>query len=624
MSPRHSIKVVFPLSKRRYEGEVPLSQSRFQLNSNSWVWKALRHEADRSAVQRSQASEVRAVVGALERCIQSPTWLVLARKATPTLDDVLCAYRAIEETVATVTSWNANTKHSTSLRTRALLTRYLKASRFPKADSVRTLFKSRLLYDPTQRRKLISDGPVTNPDGTTTPPIAALPHRNIAELQAQTEAALSAVLDQIEGVCSHVFDKVDRARAEVAIMLTEPVDEELLLRLADLHSRRKVLQTVPDWLRSHDVADVARVYVRCFQAPGPDGTPLFQLRGREIDTYLRSRLGFRSLNTKLICFPLGIGIEVLVACMLALQKETAWNYSVVLEMSDDMITGSAPDLVLNSFKTRVGKAAPTVYLTNKSETALRAIAFLRWRLQCMKDRGWVDQDERRLWLNDAEARHGRAETFVGWDGALRDFQTRYKLPIFSLEQMRVQTLALTGERGGINAQKQRAGHDSLNTTHGYIQQLLLRRRNSAINLEFQRRVEEQVIYQDSSAPTTGNSHLLMPIGDGTSCANPHDPPEDKYLNEGVCTAKHCHQGDGCTNRRIVIDELRVEEALRFETYYRANWGRLLDENRAAFDAYHLPTMVFNACLVEVLEKGPYAHVVRDVRRQLDEETGDGQ
>jgi hypothetical protein len=262
-----------------------------------------------------------------------------------------------------------------------------------------------------------------------------------------------------------------------------------------------------------------------------------------------------------------------------------------------------------------------VDIVNHATAGARALAFLTRQLDAMKRLRWVPPDEERLWLYPYAARSGRLRQVIGWGSALSFFCREHRLPRFSFEQMRVQTLtAESVQDGGLRSALEAAGHKSLRTLSTYIDQLLARRLNSSINLEFQRRVEAEIVYSmepDSSLPYARS--MLYPIGDGASCADPRNPPFSEYLEQGVCDGRRCHAGSGCPNVRLVINAERAEEVVRLSTYYRRNWARLIDQNRDTFLKQHLPNLTFNMALLGVLERGPHAHLVRDLHQKIERE-----
>jgi hypothetical protein len=316
----------------------------------------------------------------------------------------------------------------------------------------------------------------------------------------------------------------------------------------------------------------------------------------------------------------------MLASLLCLQKDTAWNNNSVLELDLDGIVIRDDTIEIQGYKSRVGKETPLVILDSEHATSIRAISFLIARLDLMKKWGLVAPSEKRLWLNATSMRttaERRPVPYVGWGSALKPFQAKWKLPKFSFEQVRVQASVLIGIAGGIEAMRRQQHHGSINSTARYFDQPLTRRINAASNLEFQRRVEQQFIKVVDIHRRPDGSSMLLPIGDGTSCIDPGRPPFDDYLDGDMCAGTHCHSNQGCPNNRFIVDRERIEEAARTERYYQANWARLLDENESAFAEYHLPSMAFNKCLLEVLVRGPFGHVVRAIRADLTEEEKHG-
>jgi hypothetical protein len=620
------INTVFKLHQKEYDKAIPIRIGDLGVPETSWVWLACVHEAERSQAKRSQHSEARAVVEVLLGLSTTQAWLEVAalKLQDVQIENVMQAFRIVELHIAQRAQWAGNTKHSHSLRTRALLTRYLTAAQFKKVTLLRSIFKSGLPPDRSKHRQLISDQPIQDGEKVI-PPIGALPHENIAQLKLEAQRALQAPLDQIDEVCSKVLDAVDVAFREREKMLAEAVPRDLLTRLAGFIKTSPSTRYLPDWLMDYAVDEVARAYVRLIHQPGEFllSPPRNVLRGAEVDAYLVERFGLRSVRRGIVFFPLGIAIDPLLACLLSLQKDTAWNSNVVLELTTAGVWLDGDTAEIQSFKSRVNKESSTENLDSKHQTSIRALKFLIARLEFMKKWGGVQPDETRLWLNHSASGSKTPKPYVGWGSALKLFQRKWKLPDFSFEQVRVQALCLTGQQGGLEAMRRKAHHASIKTTGSYDDQLLNRRLNEASNLEFQRRLEQQIVYVDESERRPDASHLLLPIGDGTACKNPEKPPFEDYLDGGLCNGKRCHSEGGCPNNRVIIDRDRVEEAARTEHYYNENWVRLIEANEDAFRTFHLPSLAFNKCLLQVLSNGPYAHVVRDVRKQLVNESNHG-
>lgn len=153
-----------------------------------------------------------------------------------------------------------------------------------------------------------------------------------------------------------------------------------------------------------------------------------------------------------------------------------------------------------------------------------------------------------------------------------------------------------------------AGHSGFATIGGYIDHLVTRRINSAVNLEFQRRWE---LEHASSINYTDCDDAGSAIGDGSSCKDIKQAPDEDWMNAGVCDAQNCHIDAGCENRVLRINSDRIREVALTRRYYEINWQRLYAENPEKFVKTHVPRLEFNFCLYEYLKKGPYRSLLND-------------
>ena len=616
MSITDSISVTFKLHQRIYESEFMLKQDSYGLVDNSWVWGGLLHASKLSKLRPESNSDTRQVLSLLTLLSANRDWQDLANLdvSVLTIDDVAASFRAIETAIKEQETWGTNTRHRTSIAVRKLLARFLKAIGFPKAASLHIFFRTQLPQDRFKRRQLISDQPLRIGDKQHWP-VGAIPHETVEQLQNETDLSLRAILDKIAIICSETLDQIDIAKArqlELASMhIPQSYIDDLL---ANQRSGRR-----PAWIRYVPTRFLAAAVVRLARDHFSEVESSKRQRLYRTDTqrYLKELYGLPNNQLGLVMFPLGVSTGVLLACLLLLQIHTAWNANSVLELTMDGISGNQAPFQIQSFKSRVGKPSSIVAVERSDTDVVRAINFLVSRLNELKRLGWVSQDETQLWISDSHKAHRQ---LLGWQDALSSFQRKHGLPHFSLEQVRTQVLCLRGQTDGVEEMRRMAHHKSISTTGGYASQLMLFRKNEAINLEFQRRLEREVTFTFEDG-VDSNTKLLWPIGDGTSCTDPTNPPFDDYITSGLCCAKNCHQGEGCSNRRVVIDRSRLEEALRTEHYYKSNWIRLLGQNRDAFDSHHLPSMIFNRALIGFVESGRYAYVVREVRASISSEIG---
>lgn len=614
------IRTKFKLHQRIYESDISISRQEYGLLEKSWVWQSLKHEGARSQLRRCQSSEVRAVLEVLRRLQSRPSWLQIANTSFDRLDIALVidAFRLVEREILTVESWGDHSRHNASLRSRALFKRFLEDAQLPLVDRLTVYFKSSI---PNQRlknhRKLISDQPIQSAD-TLTPPIGALPHLTIKELEASTTKALGDVLDRISEACRKELDLIERVRRK-HIELVNGASESVVTRLTyELQTRYHA----SDWLKGLAISKLARAYLY-IAANAPDeierrGGSQRAPRSAEVVEYFAQQAGVRWRSPFLLYFPLGIPLDTLVSCVLVLQRHTAWNVNVVLGLNADAIEGKVPPFDIQGYKERIQKPSPPVPVEAHDTDVLRSFDILIGRLDRLRQCEWVKPNEKSIWLAEKRVRGQGPAPSVGWGSALKTFLKRHGLPHFSLEQMRTQVLCLHGEQAGLEEMRRIANHQSITTTGSYAAQLLLHRKNAAVNLEFQRRLEREIQYLPDEGPE-GNTSYLWPIGDGTSCADPASPPHEEYLEGFVCKAQACHEGDGCPNRRVHINRARIEEAVRTSHFFAKNWTRLLAENRAAFERFQLPSMIFNQCLIEVVGQGRYGYVVKEVRQQIDRE-----
>jgi hypothetical protein len=620
--PTHAIQLVYKLHQREYTSEEVLTKKEFGLREGAWVWSALVAASKVSLVKRLQKSEVRAALVTLRRLSTNPRWRKLSNLSPSdlTTDLVHEMFVLLEADLAERATLGSHSRQSTSLRTRSLLLRYLEAKRSSVAGQVKKRFRTRFQKGSDDHRKLISDDAIKI-DGETLPPVGAIPHKSIQHLRELTESTLLRPQTKIEDACAAALEEYESAVARLNALSLEPVDEDLYQSILKYIGRTTKIGAVPPLVDVAPIEEVVKVYLR-FATTQAKHFRFQMFRGHEISRYLKANLK-QSWHQMMLFGPELFDNHHLLVCLVALACHTKWNGNAVLEVVDGWITSkdtakpTTPPFDFHGFKTRIGKKTTFSTIEASDQNAVKAVVFLRNRLARLKELGMVDADEQRLWLNLRQLNsEGKPRPYVSWQWPLSKFIERYSLPHFSLDQIRLQGLNILSVRpGGLAAAKEVAGHTSIRTTGIYIDQGIVRRMSSSINLEFQRRLEQEIesIATDPDAKRIG---LLRPIGDGAYCADPSHPPLEDYLQNGICDAKSCHLEGGCKNRRLVVNEESMEAALRMSYYYQRNWIRLIDENRDRFMAYHLPAMLFNFAYIEVLGKGPYGHKLKSIRLRI--------
>lgn len=318
----------------------------------------------------------------------------------------------------------------------------------------------------------------------------------------------------------------------------------------------------------------------------------------------------------LICADIYPPSEVLVAVLLLLQIKTRWNISSVLELKSSNISGAGQKVQIQSIKSRTKDDTPVVLIEKEDTGTLRAISLLTRRLDLLKKRGRVDESEDRLWIGRRRDSQTKLPTQMsGWSALLKHFIKKYELPDFSPEQVRTHTLQILAlSKGNPFAASEAAGHAEIGVVSRYLGDGIFDQLNDAVNLDFQRRWARTIKYVAEGLEPTSQGNTI-PIGDGSSCSAPANPPDEAWLKGGICEGKNCHLSDGCTNRRIQLDEDRIEEVVRTKKYYNDNWLRLMNKNIHEFKEIHLPNMIFNTILFGFIKIGPLRHLVRKYENQ---------
>lgn len=620
MSDSLAIRVRSKVHLTVYEDDVLFSLAPLGMSSSGWVWKALIHSAQLSEARRLQKPEVGAVKKALESLSRNIRWRQLGNLALEKLqvDDVVEMFALLEEDIDLEATLGRHSKHSRSLRTRKLLLVYLDAQLSPVADKTRKLFRSRLRVDRRADHRVLISDQVIDGDGELLPPVGALSHTNIADLRRKTEEVLNRPLEMILTAARKTLSQNDAKEHRLSTLKSEEFDRELAGAICKHTAEHPGALMNSRLVDNAPVRELVKAYLNAFEVLTEEGERPLKIhisRCVEMTQFLTGQTGMKKAEGgELFRYAL-FDFRTLLACFLILQCHTKWNAASVLELRKDWISGRKAPFSIRSFKTRTNSHTPIVHVERSDVDVVKALELLVSRLELMQRYGWVAADESRLWINARFARTGSGvKIYVGWNDELRSFRSDHGLPHFTFEQIRVQTLTAISVKAGGLAAKEAAGHASLATTSSYIDQLVAHRFSSAVNLEFQRRIEAEI--ERAANVSTDQLNLLRPIGDGASCIDPTTPPIDAYLDHGACDAKHCHSGAGCPNRAIVVNAQTVEEALRMSDYYRANWKRLAEGNYEAFLHWHVPAIAFNFGLVGVLERGPHARLVRQIKIEI--------
>ncbi|MET3384175.1 hypothetical protein [Variovorax paradoxus] len=587
-----------------------------------WIWPLLIDLERRSQLVPLSNPEVCRFAHALHLVKNLRTWseLVMKSPAEATLEEAVALFSRFESVLR-------GHAHISPLEASAISRAFRRyVGEFLQSESVdgrmarlskmyRTVFTCR-----PEGRALISDIP-----HASRAPLGAIRHSSFAELQAHTKQTIETDLFRIQEACQDVLTRYERAVAAIESLRKGSIPAEME---RSLRARIEFDSRFPSKRTSWDHEETEALLLLLVQVAAGVKPPLVfrdpsvhlaksELvlpRFREICGGISNGKTLAQLSSLDIAPP----AEILLACALTVQIHTCWNFASVIELTRADIAIEKFPHSLQSIKPKTRDHTPKVIVERGDVNVIRALRLLDRRMELLIERGWVAEDEKRIWIGSRLLMTRRIANLTNWGGALQKLQTKYDLPKFSLEQVRVQCLgALQGTRDGLQRAMLAAGHASESTTFGYINKLLLRRQNSANALEFERRLDATVRYMiDPDSVAEDQKLIPYPIGDGSSCRNPHSPPNEAWLDAGICRASECHTASGCPNRLITITQERIEEVVRTRKYYESNWLRLVDENDAAFERVQLPQMLFNFALYGVLGRGPYRHLVSQYEEEL--------
>lgn len=473
------------------------------------------------------------------------------------------------------------------------------------------IYATKLRTPQSPGRGLISDS-ILYANEEALPPVSALSHSTASELRLKTRQRLQSDLDRIAIACLRELDDYEIALRKFASLRAQHLKPKFLAwatGLTPYASGGGRLKRLPQRTLESMAILFLKVDAGLMEAPA----------------FMREGYTFSDQVAPILCGKLEISPvpfenalrfdahpprTCLIACVLLLMIKTRWNVGAVMDLLSDSAKRATLPYEIQSIKSKTGDETPPVLIGEEDEGAVRAINFVERRLSLLKAREWVSKEERKLWLSPRrEKGTGKTIQLSNLAQALLLFRLKHGLPRFSFEQVRDQALTIaTLGRGGLAAGMESAGHSRLATLTSYVQGLITERLNAATNLEFQRRWDAAIRYRIESSSIEAGTRIV-PIGDGASCVNPGVPPDESWLQLGACDAQKCHDGDGCPNRRLVINAHRVEEVVRTRQFYFGRWQQLASGNPQAFLRHHLPGMLFNLVLYEALKRGPYRHLI---------------
>jgi hypothetical protein len=603
-----------------YYRNYVIGGTEYRIKPQSWLAIVLQELFNRAQLAPLPTPDVgyfKAVVDLMAQ--DANCWELMNRSPVRiTRKDVTSLFGKMERAVETHLNWEPATLARASMLFRRWMAEICPEGTFFDDISRHPIFYKTFLLGRYRPRLTLSDSVDDSSPALPVPPLDATPHLNLKELRASIEHRLDRDAERLIEACITELTKWNSvrtrlrelSRAKFAPFEMQLARTALRKKLTD-YGRRSVCEIGPEKFLGACAFLSTQSEAKHLQ-PSPYWDDfIVEILQSTLDISIGDLDGLRPGHVILLAQRMH-SLE-LIAAFLLLLAYTAWNAGALRVLERSRIRQVKNGYVIQSFKSKTDDDTPEVYLDSEQKGAAVAVELLIWNHSQLRSMGLIAPGEQRLWFTWTSAKRSVMEhQFTSMARPLAVFTNRYNLPRFSFDQIRTHMLVRAGVKTkSLEHVRQRAGHVSISTTGHYFEQVLMFKLGKAINLEYQRRIENTVKWDMEASgrkfeiPAMQqylDRTILVPIGDGTACANPENPPDQAWLHEGTCDAKRCHVGNGCSRNRIVLNRARLEELFRMEMYFRAHWKRLQERNPDAFEAYHGPTMLFNLILVDYVKK----------------------
>ncbi len=538
-----------------YHQSFNVEADSFDEHSCRFIWpplSELSYASQQAPVRRASIDEL---LCSLAIGTQLQSWADLVRVSIAEVTSALLqrCFVELEEAISKNEAIPPNRKARLAQAFRSFMYgRLMPVAHDERIARLRVRFQTTLPWH-SRQRALISDIP--RPGEA---PLSAISHDSYESLRDQTKSKLEADIERVRAACRDILRRYELALTVIEQYLSLLVDEnhesEIRRIAASKIPRRRPEPRPFRWPEQHLDALIS-IALRaergiCQRLPIQNSV----IRGsRSAHDRLLSQLhGIRSgsgsfLNAAFLRE--APPVDVLVACAILIQLHTGWNFSSVLDLNiNDVAVKSLPHQ-LQATKQKTGDETPISFVEHVDLDTLKALSTLDQRTKALSASNLVKSEDLSLWLSANSILRGAPRDTSGWDTRLTHIQLRYELPKFSFDQLRTQVLAQVslGPQGFAGA-KRVAGHALSATTKRYVDQILLRRLNAANLYEFERRLDASIRYMlDPTAVEGQGRRIPFPIGDGSSCVAPEQPPVDAWLDNilGKCAGTECHNGEGC-------------------------------------------------------------------------------
>lgn len=627
--------LTFQTQTNRY-GEVKIqllevSQEELKLETKGWLWAKLNlvYQLQEKIGPPKWASQISLFLHGVRLLSKASDKLPLVNvsEADVTTVHILRLLPILEELLRTSEHPEPQQKRIFS-GFKSVVTRLFE--RFPERNvhvQHFTRYKSQLPRSARTPRKLISDLQAS-PSGSR-PPLGATPFDTVRQLREEVAMTLRNDLQRIKEAANHELDLYRQEREYLAGLKGRKIDLDVKFWIKKFKSeslyegKRGGDGEYFFGLVKEDPERILSLYVKIAETTSaPSEKNGFRYAG--IDNVVSRILELRGIpeirSRHYVCLPFRACSREMFSALLIVQASTGWNVSSILQMIfddlEDMVKKGDQPYFINGFKTKIDDETPKFLVEPHMHELRYALELVKWNHEQLKKMGFLRKNEKRLWFGWSQHNKPHRNLMMGHQRWLSEFCEKYSLPHFSYDQLRTQVLAATySSTGSHELTRHIAGHRSLYSTAKYLDQLLLERTNSAINVEFAKRLEDNITYLFEASPE--NDGTNVPVGDGTSCINPNNPPVTSFLDGEQCDGRSCHLGKGCSNRRIILNTERLIELIRKRLYFRKNWRRLHAENPHAFEKYIFPNFIFIERLCRFVEAGPYQILFRKIMQEVE-------
>lgn len=634
----YKIAVKATTKGRTYYTELGISLAEQKIQRNSWIAEQLRLLERESAVDALHRAEVGMYLAVIKLLAQTESGLqMLSLPASEVGRQVLHQLFSLQEQLLHNSDRTDEGKTKASSTFRKYVIKFAQELKLKDADiSGRSIGFQSSFTRRSGPRSLISDVTDKSLDPDLVEPISALSHKDAKDLVTKTKLRLERDLVKIQEACVRELETCQSLRERLVKLGNTKCSLGVVKLVADMLGTDKpprvALQTAFNGLSTEVLfASYQKVIARdgLAKVERPYSPVFWRNRARLEDYLSENEKHLIGPGSRIHFLPYRMISQELIAAFVLLLSYTAWNGATLQAMGSDDVIVKGDWITLKGYKGKTDSFVGDVHLDIKQPGVKLAIDLLFWNRKQLIKLGFLPKETKFLWCTWGGNYEPIGFQYVGFQGGLKKFQESYSLPYFSLDQVRPQVMAYESlKTKNPDYVRQLASHKKLATSGHYLDQILMRNINSAINLEFQRRLENTVIFRIAEKDSTFKERvrmkhvdlrLLTPLGDGSSCRDPAEPPDETFMAGDVCDGKRCHVGDGCDNRRVVIDLVNLTALVRKRRYYRMNWRRLEAKNQAAFEKFHVPAILFNLGLYDYIKNGSFrTHLIR-VEREIENE-----